>query len=600
MRFGRSLALSVALSSSAVAGVAAETSSVVYLDQGPAWTSKARSQFYSQDQGSKMIPLSWLLALKQPNGQPFLADSLARYGYLPNPANTNGLPVGFTTSGSGVQTVGMTCSACHTRQITVGGEAYRIDGGPAIVDFQSLLHDLDVAVGSVHSSPESFKDFAASVLGTRTPDEADLDGLRLDVDLWYLRYHSLMRTALPRQHPWGLSRLDAVSMIFNRLAGLDVGKPPSQLIADNIKIADAPVRYPFLWNAPFQDRTQWSGFADNGDSLLALSRNLGEVIGVFAAFQPNSVSIGNLTFTDYRNISANFDGLRANEDLVRQIGPPKWPWPVDNALAAKGKAIFDWPKEKGGCRECHGARPGQRLQTWATPVQNVGTDTHQFDVLTRAAATGALEGACVPVLTKPLKEIDTAFNMLATSVLGSILESLGGSLAVPVVCVNGTLPARNVLSAGSALLPITPPALPPELQDLQKAFRLPAPIAPNAVIEALSTSSGPVKGAYEARVLDGIWAAAPYLHNGSVPTLAELLKPAADRVRTFRVGEAYDIEAVGLAVDQGSASSQLETTDCSDLNSGDSRCGHEYGTTLDPQDKRALLEYLKVIGSAAP
>ncbi|WP_349770486.1 hypothetical protein [Bradyrhizobium barranii] len=35
-------------------------------------------------------------------------------------------------------------------------------------------------------------------------------------------------------------------------------------------------------------------------------------------------------------------------------------------------------------------------------------------------------------------------------------------------------------------------------------------------------------GAYEARVLQGIWAAAPYLHNGSVPTLAELLKPSGD------------------------------------------------------------------------
>jgi hypothetical protein len=46
-----------------------------------------------------MIPLAWLRALKQPNGQPFLADSLGRYGYLPNPANSDQLPVGFTASG---------------------------------------------------------------------------------------------------------------------------------------------------------------------------------------------------------------------------------------------------------------------------------------------------------------------------------------------------------------------------------------------------------------------------------------------------------------------------------------------------------------------
>jgi hypothetical protein len=104
-----------------------------------------------------MIPLDWLRALKQANGQPFLADSLSRYGYLPNPSNPNGLPVGFTASGpTGAQTVGMTCSACHTRQINVGDTNYRIDGGPAIVDFQSLLSDLDAAVGNVLASDATF------------------------------------------------------------------------------------------------------------------------------------------------------------------------------------------------------------------------------------------------------------------------------------------------------------------------------------------------------------------------------------------------------------------------------------------------------------
>jgi hypothetical protein len=94
---------------------------------------------------------------EQANGQPFLADSLGRYGYLSNPADVNGLPVGFTTSGPvGAQTVGMTCSACHTRQISVEGTPYRIDGGPAIVDFQGLLSDLDVAVGTVLSGDATF------------------------------------------------------------------------------------------------------------------------------------------------------------------------------------------------------------------------------------------------------------------------------------------------------------------------------------------------------------------------------------------------------------------------------------------------------------
>lgn len=57
----------------------------IFVDQGPGWTPAMRADFYTRDQGSQMIPLAWLRALKQPNGQPFLSDSLARYGYLPIP-----------------------------------------------------------------------------------------------------------------------------------------------------------------------------------------------------------------------------------------------------------------------------------------------------------------------------------------------------------------------------------------------------------------------------------------------------------------------------------------------------------------------------------
>ena len=103
------------------------------------------------------------------------------------------------------------------------------------------------------------------------------------------------------------------------------------------------------------------------------------------------------------------------------------------------------------------------------------------------------------------------------------------------------------------------------------------------------------KGSYEARVLQGIWAAAPYLHNGSVPTLAELLKPSAERVKAFKIGPAYDIVNVGLAIEQTQFNYTLTTTDCSDRNSGNSRCGHEFGTQLMPDEKKALLEYLKTL-----
>ena len=140
--------------------------SPILLDQGAGWTDATRADFYSRDQGSQIMPLAWLEALEQPSGTPFLADSLGRYGYLANPANNNFLPVGFTAAGpEGSEIAGMTCAACHTRQISVGGSEYRIDGGPAIVDFQSFLADLDTAVGAVLASDAAFQAFAQRVLG---------------------------------------------------------------------------------------------------------------------------------------------------------------------------------------------------------------------------------------------------------------------------------------------------------------------------------------------------------------------------------------------------------------------------------------------------
>ena len=95
--------------------------------------------------------------------------------------------------------------------------------------------------------------------------------------------------------------------------------------------------------------------------------------------------------------------------------------------------------------------------------------------------------------------------------------------------------------------------------------------------------------------MKGIWAAAPYLHNGSVPTLYDLLLPVGQRPKAFKIGPAYDKVKVGLAIEQTKFDFTLNTTDCSARNSGNSRCGHEYGTQLPPEEKKALLEYLKTL-----
>ena len=99
---------------------------------------------------------------------------------------------------------------------------------------------------------------------------------------------------------------------------------------------------------------------------------------------------------------------------------------------------------------------------------------------------------------------------------------------------------------------------------------------------------------YIAAHLDGIWLRAPYLHNGSVPTLRDLLEPVENRTKIFYRGyDVYDPVNVGF-VGQGRAAERVGTR-YDVTQKGMSNQGHEHGTELPEEDKRALLEYLKTL-----
>jgi hypothetical protein len=98
---------------------------------------------------------------------------------------------------------------------------------------------------------------------------------------------------------------------------------------------------------------------------------------------------------------------------------------------------------------------------------------------------------------------------------------------------------------------------------------------------------------YIAAFLDGIWLRAPYLHNGSVPTLRDLLKPVAERPQVFYRGyNVYDPVNVGFITD-GEAERVGTRYDVNERSS--SNRGHEYGTDLPQSQKDALIEYLKTL-----
>jgi hypothetical protein len=115
---------------------------------------------------------------------------------------------------------------------------------------------------------------------------------------------------------------------------------------------------------------------------------------------------------------------------------------------------------------------------------------------------------------------------------------------------------------------------------------------------------------YKGRSLNGIWATAPYLHNGSVPSLAALLLPKRPdgaapgpgyRPDVFYVGSReFDPVVVGFKSDQGDESQKFDTA-----LPGNGNGGHEYGTANDlnvksgqlhalgSEERLDLLEYLK-------
>jgi len=262
------------------APAAAPTPTVTFTKQ---WSDADRETFYTTGQGSHLIPAAWFMALRRLDvDQPFAADQLARYGYLHNDSPSN-LPVGFVVEARTGQ-LGMTCAACHTGQLEYTGKdgvnhVWRIDGAPASADFQQFLHDLVAAARATLSQSDRFDAFAKAVLGNGY-SAANAASLKEAFGKWVDGFGTFMDASLPLS-PWGPGRLDAFGMIFNRVAGRDLN------IVGNFKIADAPVSYPFVWNASRQDHTQWNGIVPNGLFIQALARNSGEVLGVFAEFTPD-------------------------------------------------------------------------------------------------------------------------------------------------------------------------------------------------------------------------------------------------------------------------------------------------------------------------
>jgi hypothetical protein len=545
----------------------AQTSdNVIYLNQ--AWSQDDREWYHHFSQGSAVLAYDIFLNLEVAGGQDlFRSDANSvRYGLIPEAVNGNnpdGLPIGISKATvatpikgwSAGDYVGMTCAACHSWQLRYKGKVIRIEGGGNnAIDMQGLSRGLDDALRATLTDAAKF-DRLARRLGASSPDAKDK--LRKRVESESERVHDYATRSTITRHPWGPGRMDALALIFNRALATLPG------ILENSTIAVAPTKPPFLWNAPHGLWTQWRGTVQD-----PIKRNVQESIGVYLPLDLSSKSPAEGLFQSNVPIL----NLQQAEDQLERLAPPSWPEDVlgkiDRDKAKVGKALF-----VQYCSNCHNVWPyrwtepnkyGKRyVLVGLTPQKYVGTDRGQFETLRPFSLAGELS------------------NFLSKE----LLPELRGK---PI------LPSGEFMSAIS--FTVTDTAV--RKLNLTEAQEL--DLHGYRVRGGGLSTTWPAEDVYKAGPRDGVWATAPFIHNGSVPNLYEMLIPAAERTKKFYLGGDFDPVRVGLDTNATSGTFLMDTT-----LPGNSNAGHSFensplgngvvGPLLPEDDRWALVEYLKSI-----
>lgn len=631
-----------------------------YLKQG--WSESESLWFYKTTQGSNLLPYDFYMSLEQAGSkEPFNSvESISKYQFLIQKSsfsNPDALPVGFAKDTFiGKEYVGFTCAACHSSQVNYKNEdtgkihAIRIDGGPAQSDVELFMGDLSAALEETlcledeqDCDKEKFDRFVTKILERNDLKKALLEDRnytskeQIERDLEAVSQSIKFYNQVNKPPtPYGFSRLDAFGRIYNRVAQhvIDLKtlvnifnefleEDQAQEILDKIKAntneeihlvdialnylsedqkksfiekaftkADAPVSYPYLWDIPFHNYLQWNGMVNNA-SAGALGRNVGQVIGVFGTlnwktskgFSPSDLLIKNKSVLEKINFhsSVNVRNLIRIEDQLKKLQSPEWPveifGEINDDKSKEGKKIFN-----EYCLACHHnidrMDSQRRITSHLSGIQHVGTDPKMAENSAKKFGyTGILQGSYVNV---PVGRIMLQEKAPVALMVTATTEN---SLKTPDF-------DTSILARWSDWM-----------YDMFFA------IFENPIDETIKngnydadTTVDPLASyfSYKARPLNGIWATAPYLHNGSVPTLYDLLLPVEERPKTFLVGSReFDKDKVGFK-SKDYDGFVFDTSQPGNLNTG-----HEYaaGRTALPNGKLlkplnetqrlALLEYLK-------
>jgi len=612
-----------------VAAPRAELPPVYRIPQG--WDTSVANRFHRQDQGTKIMPLKWLMALEQPVLTPlpvgrFAArDYLARYGFIyesdqPAPGEPD-LPIGWAIDENYVAKydtppvetptpmVGLSCAACHSNRIDIEGPDGRmrgvlIEGGSAMIDLGSLEQAVGKALGYTWALPPRFARFARNVLGVDVPD-SDPRKQKLRNDLNAAMTVVTKRAAEELEYgrlSGGFSRTDALARIGNRVFGL--------VSDENLIKTDAPVNFPQLWDTPWFDWVQY-----NASVRTPMARNIGESLGVGAVINLTEPQLGLYDST------VNVEGLHLLEDWLggenpfEGLQPPRW----DDMV----KAVFGGPAGENSdfairpervrageilyahiCQRCHlpprdrlkadlakgtfthftdpDPGSGKRfLKVKVVDLNVIGTDPNQAINFFRRHA----------VAPEPNVKAQSA-SQYGSSWYGSAWVNAGYPGEAWSATISGATGLFQITSfvrkkkyQELGLLPETPQPAPKKGNDdpvRQKRlqydrYRSVAPELDFGDVAAIVSGQNmeqviAANLGYKSHPLAGIWATPPYLHNSSVPNLYQMLVPAARRLAKFYLGSTrFDPKHVGYETHQFPAAFEMDTT-----KPGNRNTGHEF------------------------
>ena len=541
---------------------ALNSGNIIYLEQN--WDDADRQWFYHLNQGSSLLSYELFIRLEQHDNTALLSDPLnmMRFGFLPgekSKMNPDTLPVGFARTGDNV---GLTCAACHTQHIRYDSKLLRIDGGQAMLDLQLFLDHLQKSLSATAGDSEKL-----TRLGRRYYADGPTEKEFLELKQLLDEEHAQVSDNNRRNHtrvPYGYTRLDAFGAILNK--GL-----ASTGVEGNFNEPDAPTSYPYLWDTPQHDYVEWNGSQANSN-IGALARNVGEVIGVFGRVETTPTTWLYFYDAGYAS-SVHTRNLRAVEKKVAELQSPLWPefFPaIDQDQAAQGRRLYEQY-----CLVCHQdidrTDPDRKIKVRMGSLEKLGTDPKMAEnVLQLRGKTGIFRDKPRFYFAGSIMGAEEPALYVANNLMGGVLRNN---------------PLQSLLAIRDADNMGHPDVIhPPKYLD-------------GYILEHGQEVSDRALLAYKARPLNGIWTGAPYLHNGSVPNLYELLLPAADRSKTFYIGSwEYDPARVGY-VNRSEPGAFLFDTGLP----GNSNAGHEYGTGADglppltDAEIGSLLEYMKTL-----